>query len=130
MYPTVYMLWQHPGLLHTFTTHPPVISVLAGGADLMLPGIVTKGEASVVCAGGGIVGLVHVFVKEFFFFVCVCVWCLCFIIVCEPYVVYSLFISLYVSVVNCYGNMNCPLLELSVLVLMVRLLSVSLSCRG
>ncbi|XP_050723176.1 eukaryotic translation initiation factor 2D-like [Eriocheir sinensis] len=46
MYPTVYMLWRHPHLLHTFTTHPPVISVLAGGADLMLPGIVTKGEMS------------------------------------------------------------------------------------
>lgn len=46
MYPTVYLLWRHPNLLHTFTTHPPVISVLAGGADLMLPGIVTKGEMS------------------------------------------------------------------------------------
>ncbi|MPC20927.1 Eukaryotic translation initiation factor 2D [Portunus trituberculatus] len=51
MYPTVYLLWRHPDLLHTFTTHPPVIGVLAGGADLMLPGIVTKGEASVGCAG-------------------------------------------------------------------------------
>ncbi|KAK8399414.1 hypothetical protein O3P69_003484 [Scylla paramamosain] len=46
MYPTVYLLWRHPDLLHTFTTHPPVIGVLAGGADLMLPGIVTKGEMS------------------------------------------------------------------------------------
>ncbi|KAK3851197.1 hypothetical protein Pcinc_042143 [Petrolisthes cinctipes] len=44
IYPTVYLLWRHPNLLHTFTTHPPVVQVLGGGADLMLPGIVTKGE--------------------------------------------------------------------------------------
>ncbi|KAK8750423.1 hypothetical protein OTU49_014820 [Cherax quadricarinatus] len=44
IYPTVYMLWRHPDLLHIFTTHAQVIDVLAGGADLMLPGIITKGE--------------------------------------------------------------------------------------
>lgn len=48
IYPTVYMLWKHPDLMHTFTTHTPVIDVLAGGADLMLPGIVLKGE--VICS--------------------------------------------------------------------------------
>ncbi|XP_071516840.1 eukaryotic translation initiation factor 2D isoform X2 [Panulirus ornatus] len=44
IYPTVYLLWRHPHLLHTFTTHTPVIDILGGGADLMLPGIITKGE--------------------------------------------------------------------------------------
>nr|XP_045587140.1 eukaryotic translation initiation factor 2D-like isoform X1 [Procambarus clarkii]XP_045587141.1 eukaryotic translation initiation factor 2D-like isoform X1 [Procambarus clarkii] len=46
VYPTVYLLWRHPELMHTFTTHTHVIGVLAGGADLMLPGIITKGEMS------------------------------------------------------------------------------------
>lgn len=44
VFPTVYTLWKHPNLMHTFTTHAPVIDVLAGGANLMLPGIITKGE--------------------------------------------------------------------------------------
>ncbi|XP_076064765.1 eukaryotic translation initiation factor 2D [Oratosquilla oratoria] len=44
LFPTVYMLWKFPNLLHTFTTQPPVIDKLAKGADLMLPGIVLKGE--------------------------------------------------------------------------------------
>lgn len=46
IYPTVYMLWKYPNLLHTFTTQDPVIDVLVGGADLMLPGIVVKGQVS------------------------------------------------------------------------------------
>ncbi|XP_012346912.1 eukaryotic translation initiation factor 2D isoform X2 [Apis florea] len=40
--PTVYTLWHHPNLLKTFTTYPPVISKLIGGADLMLPGVYLK----------------------------------------------------------------------------------------
>ncbi|XP_042235584.1 eukaryotic translation initiation factor 2D-like [Homarus americanus] len=44
IYPTVYLLWKCPDLMHTFTTHAHVIAILAGGADLMLPGIITKGE--------------------------------------------------------------------------------------
>ncbi|KAK7068948.1 Eukaryotic translation initiation factor 2D [Halocaridina rubra] len=43
-FPTVYTLWKYPDIMHSFTTHPPVIDVLLGGADLMLPGIVTKGN--------------------------------------------------------------------------------------
>ncbi|XP_071453389.1 eukaryotic translation initiation factor 2D [Hetaerina americana] len=42
MYPTVYMLWKFPDLLHTFTTHPEVFAKLVGGADLMLPGVVLE----------------------------------------------------------------------------------------
>ncbi|KAK7884893.1 hypothetical protein WMY93_028016 [Mugilogobius chulae] len=41
VYPTVYMLWRFPALLPTFTTWPPVLDKLIGGADLMLPGVVT-----------------------------------------------------------------------------------------
>lgn len=40
--PTVYTLWYHPNLLKDFTTHPPVVSKLGGGADLMLPGVSIK----------------------------------------------------------------------------------------
>uniref|UniRef100_A0A8C4QQC5 Eukaryotic translation initiation factor 2D n=1 Tax=Eptatretus burgeri TaxID=7764 RepID=A0A8C4QQC5_EPTBU len=38
--PTVYTLWKVPDLLPTLTTWPPVLTRLAGGADLMLPGVV------------------------------------------------------------------------------------------
>lgn len=38
--PTIYTLWHHPNLLRIFTTRPPVVSKLSGGANLMLPGVV------------------------------------------------------------------------------------------
>lgn len=37
--PTVYSLWILPDLVPSFTTHPAVLPRLAGGADLMLPGL-------------------------------------------------------------------------------------------
>ncbi|XP_074078636.1 eukaryotic translation initiation factor 2D [Macrotis lagotis] len=40
LYPTVYTLWSYPSLLPAFTTWPPVLDKLVGGADLMLPGLV------------------------------------------------------------------------------------------
>ncbi|NP_001239561.1 eukaryotic translation initiation factor 2D [Monodelphis domestica] len=40
LYPTVYTLWSYPSLLPAFMTWPLVLDKLAGGADLMLPGIV------------------------------------------------------------------------------------------
>eukprot|EP00079_Xenopus_tropicalis_P022271 XP_012814109.1 PREDICTED: eukaryotic translation initiation factor 2D isoform X3 [Xenopus tropicalis] len=40
LYPTVYALWKYPDLLPAFTTWPPVLEKMAGGADLMLPGVV------------------------------------------------------------------------------------------
>eukprot|EP00063_Salmo_salar_P015580 XP_013990415.1 PREDICTED: LOW QUALITY PROTEIN: eukaryotic translation initiation factor 2D-like [Salmo salar] len=40
VYPTVYKLWRYPHVLPAFTTWPPVLQKLAGGADLMLPGVV------------------------------------------------------------------------------------------
>ncbi|XP_072305808.1 eukaryotic translation initiation factor 2D [Eucyclogobius newberryi] len=42
IYPTVYVLWRFPALLPTVTTWPPVLDKLIGGADLMLPGLVTQ----------------------------------------------------------------------------------------
>ncbi|XP_020858600.1 eukaryotic translation initiation factor 2D isoform X2 [Phascolarctos cinereus] len=39
LYPTVYTLWSYPNLLPVFTTWPPVLEKLVGGADLMLPGL-------------------------------------------------------------------------------------------
>ncbi|NXN93351.1 EIF2D factor, partial [Rhinopomastus cyanomelas] len=39
LYPTVYALWIYPDLLPAFSTWPPVLQKLAGGADLMLPGV-------------------------------------------------------------------------------------------
>ncbi|XP_075052262.1 eukaryotic translation initiation factor 2D isoform X2 [Mixophyes fleayi] len=40
LYPTVYTLWRFPDLLPAFTTWPPVLEKMIGGADLMLPGVV------------------------------------------------------------------------------------------
>ncbi|KAI2661427.1 Eukaryotic translation initiation factor 2D [Labeo rohita] len=40
LFPTVYTLWQYPAMLPAFVTWPPVLQKLAGGADLMLPGVV------------------------------------------------------------------------------------------
>ncbi|KOX70836.1 Eukaryotic translation initiation factor 2D [Melipona quadrifasciata] len=40
--PTIFTLWHYPNLLRTFTTHAPVVSKLASGADLMLPGVIVK----------------------------------------------------------------------------------------
>ncbi|KZC12822.1 PREDICTED: eukaryotic translation initiation factor 2D [Dufourea novaeangliae] len=40
--PTIYTLWYHPNLLKVFTTKLPVVSKLAGGADLMLPGVIVN----------------------------------------------------------------------------------------
>lgn len=40
LFPTVYVLWRCPALLPGFTTWPPVLQKLSGGADLMLPGVV------------------------------------------------------------------------------------------
>ncbi|XP_049844815.1 eukaryotic translation initiation factor 2D [Schistocerca gregaria] len=44
LFPTVYLLWQFPELLYCFTTWPQVFPKLAGGADLMLPGVILQGE--------------------------------------------------------------------------------------
>jgi translation initiation factor 2D len=44
IYPTVYMLWSFPSILPSFTVWPQVYDRLAGGADLLLPGIVLKGQ--------------------------------------------------------------------------------------
>lgn len=40
LFPTVYTLWNLPDMMPVFTTWPPVLDRLLGGADLMLPGLV------------------------------------------------------------------------------------------
>jgi len=37
--PTVYTLWKYPQMIISFKTSPNVFSILAGGADLMFPGV-------------------------------------------------------------------------------------------
>uniref|UniRef100_A0A8C9VTE2 Eukaryotic translation initiation factor 2D n=1 Tax=Scleropages formosus TaxID=113540 RepID=A0A8C9VTE2_SCLFO len=44
IYPTVYTLWRYPDTLPAFTTWPTVLQKLAGGADLMLPGVVVPSQ--------------------------------------------------------------------------------------
>lgn len=44
IYPTVYLLWLYPELLPAFETWPPVLENLKKGADLMLPGVIIKGD--------------------------------------------------------------------------------------
>lgn len=68
IYPTVYMLWKYPNLLRTFTTQDPVIDVLLGGADLMLPGIVVKGEVSSL----GYVSIILIVWPYVYVFFCTC----------------------------------------------------------
>jgi len=43
IYPTIFLLWKVPDLMHTITTQPQVVERLTAGADLMLPGVVTTG---------------------------------------------------------------------------------------
>ncbi|XP_056665133.1 eukaryotic translation initiation factor 2D-like [Monodelphis domestica] len=40
LYPTIYTLWAYPDLLPAFPTWRPLLKKLAGGADVMLPGLV------------------------------------------------------------------------------------------
>ncbi|XP_013401541.1 eukaryotic translation initiation factor 2D-like [Lingula anatina] len=46
LFPTVYTLWKNPDIVPVFTTWPPVFEKISGGADLMLPGIVVKGDVT------------------------------------------------------------------------------------
>ena len=47
LFPIVYALWSQPSLgTLTFTTWPPVLAKLQGGADLMLPGVVLPRPSS------------------------------------------------------------------------------------
>lgn len=38
--PTVFLLWQYPNLILSFTTHSAVLTHITNGADLMMPGVV------------------------------------------------------------------------------------------
>lgn len=41
IFPTLYLLWQFPNIIHNFTTHKEVMNFIYSGADLMLPGVLT-----------------------------------------------------------------------------------------
>lgn len=56
LYPLVYTCWQAGAFLPVIVTHPHVIDVLAGGADLMLPGTIPPFDKRAV--KGVIVGIV------------------------------------------------------------------------
>ena len=51
LYPTVYLLWKLPNTLPCVTTWSPVINKLQGGADLMLPGVVTEARGGCALHG-------------------------------------------------------------------------------
>ena len=51
IFPTLWTLWQHPGLLPTMTTYAPVVEKLANGADLMLPGIIVDESLGMTAFG-------------------------------------------------------------------------------
>lgn len=46
IYPTIFLLWKVPDLMHSMTTLPNVVERLTKGADLMLPGVVTSGPVN------------------------------------------------------------------------------------
>ncbi|CAH2350775.1 translation machinery-associated protein 64 [[Candida] railenensis] len=56
IYPSLFTLWNAPFLLPTIKTHPHVIQILSGGADLMLPGTIPPFDDRAV--KGSIVGIV------------------------------------------------------------------------
>ena len=47
----VYTLWKHPNLLPSFTTHGELQKKFLGGADLMLPGVITENNPSSASLG-------------------------------------------------------------------------------
>jgi len=46
-FPTIYTLWKYPELIPYLTTWPPVMSRIANGADLMLPGVIIDEEKGI-----------------------------------------------------------------------------------
>lgn len=56
IYPSLYTLWKCPYVLPVIKTHPHVIGILAGGADLMLPGTIPPFDNRAI--RGAIVGIV------------------------------------------------------------------------
>ena len=51
IFPTLSTLWQYPDILPTFTTYPPVLSKMANGADLMLPGVIVNDDLGIKAYG-------------------------------------------------------------------------------
>lgn len=51
VYPTLWTLWQLPRLLPTMTTYDPVVSKIANGADLMLPGVIVNDSLGIKAYG-------------------------------------------------------------------------------
>jgi len=46
-FPSIYTLWKYPELIPFLTTWPPVMSRIANGADLMLPGVIVEEEKGI-----------------------------------------------------------------------------------
>ncbi|XP_011300091.1 eukaryotic translation initiation factor 2D [Fopius arisanus] len=51
IFPTIFTLWRFPDLLYAFTTHRAVVSKLASGASLMLPGVILDGPPTMSSYG-------------------------------------------------------------------------------
>ncbi|KAK6462905.1 hypothetical protein DFJ63DRAFT_334480 [Scheffersomyces coipomensis] len=56
VYPTLFTVWKCPYIIPVIATHPHVIQVLEGGADLMLPGTVPPFDSRAI--KGKVVGVV------------------------------------------------------------------------
>jgi len=46
-FPSIYTLWKYPEMIPFLTTWPPVMSRIANGADLMLPGVIVDEEKGI-----------------------------------------------------------------------------------
>ncbi|XP_011494958.1 PREDICTED: eukaryotic translation initiation factor 2D [Ceratosolen solmsi marchali] len=51
LFPTLFTLWHHPNLLYSYTIKSPIVSKLANGANLMLPGVVVDNFSNFHCYG-------------------------------------------------------------------------------
>lgn len=47
----MYLLWSFPDIIPILTTWPEVFKKLAGGADLMLPGVILASPANPTATG-------------------------------------------------------------------------------
>ncbi|KAK6458733.1 uncharacterized protein RJT20DRAFT_123790 [Scheffersomyces xylosifermentans] len=56
IYPSLFTVWKCPYVVPTIKTHPHVIGILAGGADLMLPGSIPPFDSR--ATKGTVVGIV------------------------------------------------------------------------
>ena len=55
IFPSLWTLWKHPGMMPHFSTFADVVPKMANGADLMLPGVVINPELGMKAYNNGLI---------------------------------------------------------------------------